>query len=451
MEMDEEMEDTVEEGFMALEIDLDYEFDASQYFDFRRKESPLESREAELWFESAGSYPPSPFIVKLNLKEDILLDNVNTSPKSNDMESTNSITNDSNIGMGEEFSALDENNRGLTFYNHMAQYIPKAKTKSASQASLSRGSTLMKPTASQLAKQNRPWEGFYYGRFPERFQKPLVQNKERSLENPFGTESQAAKRQKLEGGHLCKVADLKQQTTLVHKVPKKDGPVNGNAAHAKLKLTIPRQPDLETARRAQRASVMVFHLKTSQRATQHTSAASSSSLSANKSDKVVHKPNTGSTTQNGFTESKRLEGYEIMKKFKARPLNKKIVSSNLRSSKREVVMPREFNLPTDNSCQPNPPMELFSKELGHPMKVKWTKFVKWCPKIGIRVSALLWRLMDTISLMINIIADSTIQSSSFCLEMRSMEVRIYLGNLCVTGLHRLILMRLFPTKSSISG
>lgn len=46
--------------FLSLEeIDLDYEFDASRYFDLSREELPLEAWEAELWFETAPSYSPS--------------------------------------------------------------------------------------------------------------------------------------------------------------------------------------------------------------------------------------------------------------------------------------------------------------------------------------------------------------------------------------------------------
>ena len=58
--MDEEMED--EMGLvdcLDLEIDFEYEFDASKYFDFCRPESPSEARNAELWFETAASCPPS--------------------------------------------------------------------------------------------------------------------------------------------------------------------------------------------------------------------------------------------------------------------------------------------------------------------------------------------------------------------------------------------------------
>ncbi|KAF8380405.1 hypothetical protein HHK36_027891 [Tetracentron sinense] len=540
--MDEEMEDTFEEGFLALEIDLDYEFDATRYFDFCRKESVLEAREAELWFESAGSYPPSPFIAKLNLREDILMVHVNTSPKPKDVENTDPIINDSDIGMGLGFLTSDENNRdnegtsrgvlinlatsnlhkvqnepqdlttGLTFYNHMAQDTLKAKTKSSIKPSFWRKSTLMKPTASQLAKQNRPQEVGYSNQFLERFQKLSVQI-ERSLENPSGVESQAAKRQKLEGGHLCKVADMKQQINLVHKAPKKDGPCD-STAHAKLKLTIPREPDLETAHRAQRTrpknstelgghvkstaytfkarplnrkileapslplsqkstpklpQFQVFHLKTSERAMQNSSAASSSLLPRNKFDKVVHKPNTSSIKQNETTDSKRpnsmdvpkQEGCEIMHKYKARPLNKKIFSSKgdmgvFRNSKRETTVPLEFNFPTDKRFQNNPPIDIATKgskentlgsfqhenkmthvvkektqrfgikqiqcgngggitevgpranmkryiktesrELGHPLRVKRAKFLNGISCISFRVSAFPWRLMDSSAL-----------------------------------------------------
>lgn len=59
--MDTEMEeDTIEfTTFTVFEIDLDYEFDAARYFDFSRAESIAEARQAELWFASAATCPPS--------------------------------------------------------------------------------------------------------------------------------------------------------------------------------------------------------------------------------------------------------------------------------------------------------------------------------------------------------------------------------------------------------
>lgn len=55
-----EMDDaTYEVSFEAQEIDLDYDYDAPQFFDFTRPESAKEAREAECWFESAASYSRS--------------------------------------------------------------------------------------------------------------------------------------------------------------------------------------------------------------------------------------------------------------------------------------------------------------------------------------------------------------------------------------------------------
>lgn len=47
------------EQFVYEEIDPDYEFDASRFYDFTLPETNTEAREAERWFESAESYPPS--------------------------------------------------------------------------------------------------------------------------------------------------------------------------------------------------------------------------------------------------------------------------------------------------------------------------------------------------------------------------------------------------------
>ena len=55
--MEEDME--AEPVFEAHEVDIEYEFDAARFFDFTREETQDEACEAEIWFESAKSYPPS--------------------------------------------------------------------------------------------------------------------------------------------------------------------------------------------------------------------------------------------------------------------------------------------------------------------------------------------------------------------------------------------------------
>ncbi|XP_043716008.1 protein TPX2-like [Telopea speciosissima] len=444
--MDEEMVDVFEGRFTSVEVDFGYEFDSFRYFDFSRKETLAEIREAELWFETAESYPPSPFAEKLNLSKIIHVGNINYSPESKDVENRGSTANCSDVDTGPECSALDESNQdhermsdgvfrnlrggipqkiqrgelALTtgpFYNHMAEDIPKAKMKHAIKGPFHRSSTLMKPTASHLAKQNRPRDACGSSRFFGRSGKPFVQDNGKNMDNPSGVESQAAKRQKLEGGHLRKVAGTKQQAILTHKIPKKDGPVDGNIVHSKLKLTIPIEPDLETAHRAQRTSFrskknagseehqkptactfkarplnrkileapllqlvqkstprlpefQEFHLKTSERALQQFTSVLPS-VAHRKCDKV--EVNTSSVTHNVTMDSKRSNSGENPKdecepahQFKARPFNRKIFSSKgdigvFRNCKREVTVPMEFNFSTDKRSHHHPPTELFNK------------------------------------------------------------------------------------------
>ncbi|XP_027080096.1 uncharacterized protein [Coffea arabica] len=437
--MDEDMEESEVYTFTAVEIDLDYEFDAVRYFDFSREESLAEAHEAELWFETATTYPPSPFVARLFNVNDGLMENVNTSPKPKHVEEANMLESDSDNEVDEETSAVDKdggqkefNSRetsailqnsnqqrfqnhqqlasGLTFYNHMKKDSLKAKTKSSVKPYLSRTSTLMKPTASQLAKQNEPRQ-----MCSSRFQRQLVDKNEKSTNNSFGVEIQAAKRQKLEGGHLSKVIDTKHQVNFVHKEPKRDGIVVGNTVQTKLRITIPREPDLETTYRAHRTrpktveeprsltstvhrfkalplnrkileapSLLApkrstprvpefreFHLKTSERAMQHTAIASVSAASFSNSNKEVESRNSAS--QQCRDESRRCnvvdtskERSELSHNFKALPLNRKILSSKgdigvFRNSKREITVPMEFNFHTEKRVQHNPPIELFNK------------------------------------------------------------------------------------------
>ncbi|KAJ0106692.1 hypothetical protein Patl1_18604 [Pistacia atlantica] len=285
-----------------------------------------------------------------------------------------------------------------------------------------------------------------------RYQMLPVQNGERSLCNSSLVESQAPKRQKLEGGHLRKVADDKLQTNFVHKTPKKacrssicflgssgskvgnfgrtkllviDGTFDKNSVLAKLKLTVPREPDLETAHRAQRTrpkniieqendmaaahrfkarplnrkilkaptlsvpkksapklpEFQEFHLKTLERAMQQTSSVPSSIHHYTASDKESDKPSTFFVAGNGnrdfgrtaptFTgtssmSAPRKDVHHIVHSFKARPLNRKIFSSKgdigvFRNSKRETTVPMEFNFQSGKRVQPNVPIDLFSK------------------------------------------------------------------------------------------
>ncbi|XP_038906022.1 protein TPX2-like isoform X2 [Benincasa hispida] len=418
--MDEEME--VEPVvFEAYEVDIEYEFDAARYFDFTREESFDEACQAELWFQSAGSYPPSPFVAKLFLMEECLFDIQNASKKSEDQNNTVDSLNggsqeanrDCEGANREIFTNLRDgdvqkiHNQQLQFtsgsksYNHLSLNKPKVKPPSCVKPSKPRGTTLMKPTASHLARQNLPTQ-----LTDIKLQRVLVKNNETSVCS-FGIESQAIKKQKLDGGHSRKVNEIKQQTSLVHKLPKKDGIADKTTLNAKLKITIPRQPDLETAHRAHRTRLksrveedyeitttrrfrarplnrkileapslpllkkstpklpefQEFHLRTLERAMQNTSAVSSSAFHHDFSDITVTR-NMESRRSNAIDDQKHDE-YHVMQNFKACPLNRKIFSSKgeigvFRNSKQETTIPMEFKFHSEKRIL-QPPTELFNK------------------------------------------------------------------------------------------
>ncbi|TYH81343.1 hypothetical protein ES332_D03G193600v1 [Gossypium tomentosum] len=423
--MEEEME--IEPVFEVSEVDLDYEFDAAQFFDFTREESPSEASDAERWFESAPSYPPSPFVTKLVLGEGSLLENVTTPVKCKEVDDIGRLPeNDSEL----EFSSMDASKRGsnggiftsiqkvllkvlnqsfqlttgLTTGNNIPDDKPKAES-NVTKLFMPRSSTLMKPTASRLAKQNCPPQVA-----STRFKKLQVPNSDRSLVHSSGVGSQAAKRQKLEGGLTHKVNEVKQQTTFVHKVPKKDVTADRNTINIKPKLTIPREPALRTAHRAQRVlpkngtkqehvtsamqkfkarplnrkileapslplpkksvpklpEFQEFHLKTSERAVQLPSSVSSSSFQTNDYDNGFMKPCTNSTNRDGTREVRRLDSCDTNYNIKAHLLNKKIFSGKgdlgvSKNIKKETTAPMEYKIRRERRVPQNPPIELFSK------------------------------------------------------------------------------------------
>ncbi|PSR93375.1 hypothetical protein CEY00_Acc27988 [Actinidia chinensis var. chinensis] len=381
-DMDEEMEEFVADFFEFSEVDAEYEFDAARFFDFTRPESFSEAEEAERWFKSARSYPPSPFIIKLKWREDIMMENANACLKSNDDGCMDSSSNNLDCDMDTEVMVLDDNSKGLKSHNNTDQDILQTKTKFVEKSSFIRSSTLMKPTASHLAKLNGAKE--VSSRCFRRSQKPLHKIDERRLTNPLGIDGDATKRQKLENGYLRKVAQLKHQSLLLHKLPKVRQ-VDANTMNSRSKVTIPREPHLETAHRAQRhrsrinsessehakpkaptfkarplnrkvfkaASLppqkkskpqspdfQVSHLKTSERTMQHSSTNELDMQNSESISKTV----TNNTEKLSGEDAHKQKKCAAIRRVKARPFCKK-----------------DCKLPNDNVLSYIPPVELFNK------------------------------------------------------------------------------------------
>uniref|UniRef100_M4CNY8 PLAT domain-containing protein n=1 Tax=Brassica campestris TaxID=3711 RepID=M4CNY8_BRACM len=173
-------------------FDIDFEFDAPRFYDFSKPE--LDS-ETELWFESAGNYPPSPFSLNLSC-----------------------IFDDKHLKIPKPVS--DKYN-GFIYYNQTANYLPKSTQKSKNKPFLRKNSTLTRPTASLLARQNKPLD-IYSVQLLTRCQRSLgkLEGKISSSVILSMPQTQDTKRQKLESGFLRKISRL-EQTPFVHKVPKK--------------------------------------------------------------------------------------------------------------------------------------------------------------------------------------------------------------------------------------
>ncbi|CAG7887342.1 unnamed protein product, partial [Brassica rapa] len=368
------------------EIDMEYEFDAARWYDFARMELRAESEAAELWFHSAPSYAPSPFVTTLLLREEV----------SRDITDEDEDVTADVCGMDREIyhqhPHLNKNGPPVSNNNH-SDNKPKFRAKSSIRPN-PRVSTLMRPTASQLAKQN------HASKFVDNIH-------EKGL---CGTEVQAAKRQKLDGGLLRKVAGTKQAMSFVHKIPKKDTTLDRNSQHTRIKLTTPHEHDFATSQRAHKirhnndqkleqdstavyrfkarpfnrkifdapslpirkkstpklTEFQEFHLKTSERAMQHSSAVTKMSNEWIHAYKGPDKSKITDVFDGVSMESRRPSGLDISKHdvsegkhvFKARPLSKKFPDKDETDSE---MATQEFNFQPEKRIQQDLPTELFSK------------------------------------------------------------------------------------------
>ncbi|XP_050936861.1 protein TPX2-like isoform X3 [Cucumis melo] len=379
METDEEMKEVYDKPFVWEEIDLDYEFDVAMYYDFTRPETEKEIKEAEDWFKFAGTYPPSPFVLKLKGEEEV-------QAECNSME----LKNVQNHWDDHKNSEINENDPDILGIN----------LKSTIKVNPPRCSTFMKPTASYLAKQNQP-RGIHSNTVLRRFQFSLGDSIEISSQRSSLNISHATKRQKLEAGYFSNVRHSKRQTSLLHKIPKK---VVSEVFPplTKIKATIPREPNLETANRAQRdrskidmtttehnkldasnfkarplnrkileaptllppkksipqmPEFQVFHLKTSERAAQHTYVVSKSLRNSQSESKCTRRPSP--------LHDMKQEKCVKAEKCKARPLDK-MLSNNEEcdvfvSRKDGTSVYKEFNCLDQKRCSDELPTKLLSK------------------------------------------------------------------------------------------
>ncbi|CAI0547169.1 unnamed protein product [Linum tenue] len=227
---DREAEEFFYDPFSGVEeFDLDYEFDAPKFHDFTKPEPDSDADEAQGWLDVAAGYPPSPLALKMCWRP--LVPPVDTNPSSSGR--TNS-------------SVEDEDNDESGSKPCDCKCQPKSRAKSP--AAKKRSSSFMNPTASHLAKKLAP-EQIQCERLLRRFPKDTTKSEGRSSRSSSTSGIPATKRQKLEAGYLRKGARLKHQALFPHK---ESNPKGVNKASSRPKATVPVQPNLATAIRAER-------------------------------------------------------------------------------------------------------------------------------------------------------------------------------------------------------
>ncbi|KAG7035616.1 Protein TPX2 [Cucurbita argyrosperma subsp. argyrosperma] len=366
MEMDEEMEEVTDQPFDSDEIDLDYEFDAAMYYDFTRPETEMEMRGAEDWFKFAGTYPPSPFVVKLTGEKEARAEC--TSIELKGVQNNREDPENSGIMCISSFiiRSVGFNLGNMLCQNSYFNNIIGINMESTVKVNLPRCSSFMKPTASYLAKQNQP-RGIHSTTVLRRFQFSLGDIVEASSQRSSLNISHATKRQKLEAGYFPNVCGnfyfnffyfelafypssrnvprLMRQASLQHKVPKEILEAPTLLPPKKSKPQIP--------------EFQVFRLKTSERATEHTYDVNNPCVSNPQiRNKCTRRPSSlQDTKQEKCVKAERC---------KARPLDKRLSHNDeecdvVANCKDGTTVSTEFSCVDQKKVSDEPPTKLLSK------------------------------------------------------------------------------------------
>lgn len=474
---------------IAFQIDQSYEFSAPKFFDFINGESEDEIKKAELWFEVALSHAPSPFIPRIKTgRTAVNLESVSdfnpskqiekeseTHPEipqdptpdlisaNGDSGSLSVATPNGNNNNKENLMVNSSKNPGGEACTPKAQMI---SAKGSARPTSSKDQTGLKKTANPSASRSKNQKQFAGVKSSD------VSAKKNMGSMDFAQANQAIKKQKLEEGRSRPILDIKSRI-LPHK-SKPNSAISGDLSESivkgskdersgimsrrkvyvrdpfvsmaemvkkfqsktrelelshddassmkqgkqRLTLTRPKEPQLETAFRARPVKVkstaeleeemianlpkfkarplnkkileapslpaiprstpqptdfQEFHLKTMERAHQHSSIPSStdsSSCQNNNNQGKVHKLTEARTPRletamrfrpTKVKSSQELEQEELekMPKFKARPLNRRIFESRgaigvFCNQKRQLTVPQEFHFATDERM-PMPP------------------------------------------------------------------------------------------------
>ncbi|ONI17147.1 hypothetical protein PRUPE_3G140300 [Prunus persica] len=340
-------------------IDETYEFSAPRFYDFIKDESDDDKRQAERWFDAALPYAPSPFMPRIKAGRSFTVESMCDFSEAEEMQK--------NLESSSELKANDKSvetkpQSELIPAEVKVDIIPRvAKEESnvSADKSISEVDKEEDQTAKKIASIVRNPSALKQKSHLQSSQtkniKPSSVKREKKVKNATGTpnlaqENQAIKRQKLDGGRSRHILNPKPQT-LPHK--SKLGHTSGSFNLSSSTATMQKEDRKVYVRESAAPFVSMaemmkrFQSSTRDLSMQHVNG----SLSQMKPKLTLTRPKEPEFETSQRVRSVRVKSTaeleeEMMAKipkFKARPLNKKILEApSLPAIPRSTPQPPEF-------------------------------------------------------------------------------------------------------------
>ncbi|CAN1351407.1 Protein TPX2 [Linum perenne] len=226
---------TASSSSVATMIDEVYEYSAPRFFDFTREESDEEARKAELWFDTALTYAPSPFMPRIKTGRSFKVESMcdfteaDQNPKAAASGSSDSQTQASQPSEAREEEAANKENKSCLENMQVKEQVcctPKQPvnnsqkggvlTDSKKNQSARHIASLIK-NPSVLKSKSRAQTSKAKSVKPSSVKKGNVKTPDGVRALALAHENQAIKRQKLEDGKSRQILNVRPPQPLLHK------------------------------------------------------------------------------------------------------------------------------------------------------------------------------------------------------------------------------------------
>lgn len=347
----------------AFQIDINYEFSAPHYYDFVQGETSEEAYTAECWFKTACTYAASPFVPKIKPRRSFAFEAlcsfqeaeqvqqlIATLPPEYSKENGCTVASSTAKSYSTEMSKVNSTeskdnahqdiNQEMEVHTPSAQVMPKVVQKTVNKAThLSSKASVAKSVGNKLSKEANSRGNC----------RTEVKNTKQAIdrycaEKSAAQENQAVKRQKLEAGRLRQILQIKE-----HILPHKTHP--NMAANKGSTASINKSNE----RKWNSASKCRTSVQLHKQSLAHDSTGAPSQKHKTLILTIPKDPGLGTAQRSRptrFKSADELEEEMLAKipKFKARPLNKKILEAPLLPPLHKTVpqLPefQEFHLKT---------------------------------------------------------------------------------------------------------